>query len=209
MKKLSLIYKLLIIVISGFGLYLNFKFLGIKTGLLYFTIISNLACFIFYLVAFILFILKRLKKNDTYYITKGLVTISITLTMILYNFVLVPHGNTGYEGHSFECMFVHLLTPGLIILDYVIFGEKGHLKKIYPVIWSLFLIIYTVFTGIYIVLGGTFFKQVHIPYYFMNASELGTERVIMNLIAIYVCFMSYGFLVQKLDEVVGREYNNG
>ncbi len=79
MKKLSLIYKLLIIVISGFGLYLNFKFLGIKTGLLYFTIISNLACFMFYLVAFILFILKRLKKNDTYYITKGLVTISIPL----------------------------------------------------------------------------------------------------------------------------------
>lgn len=61
-EKISLIYKILIVVVSGIGLYLNFKLYSFKTAILYFTNLSNILVFVFYLVGLILYFTKKLKK---------------------------------------------------------------------------------------------------------------------------------------------------
>ena len=80
-------------------------------------------------------ITRKLKKNDLYYILKGITTFAITVTMLVYQLVLSSGvGAEAYIGHELECNFVHLFTPLLIIFDYIIFSAKGHINKKYPLV---------------------------------------------------------------------------
>lgn len=204
-KNISLIYKILIVIMSFIGLYLNFKISSFRENIVYFTIQSNLLCFIFYLVIVILKLTNKLKKSDLYYITKGMVTMSITLTMLVYQMVLSTSGTMDvYENNILACNFVHLIVPLMVILDYVIFGEKGHLKKNYPFIWSIVLVLYIMFLIIYILLGGTFMDGNKYPYYFMNIEQLGLFRVFISNLVLYVFFILCGLFVQKLDNYFSK-----
>ena len=202
-EKLSLLFKIIIVIISGIGLYLNFNLLSFKDSIIYFTIQSNLLCFIYFLGLVVLTITKKLKKTDLYYISKGMVTMAITITFIVYWFVLVPEGGLdAYVGHELENNFVHLFTPLLVMLDYIIFGEKGHLKKSYPFIWNFVLVAYVIFNAVYVLMGGRFTNGSCYPYPCMNIDNLGVFRVAVNSIVIYVSFLVYGYIVLWLDNKI-------
>lgn len=199
-KKISLFYKILIVIISGIGLYLNFRMSSFKENIIYFTIQSNLLCFLFYLIIVILNFTKKLKKNNIYYIFKGMVTMAITITMFVYQLLISTNGGIeGYENNMLACNFVHLIVPLMVIFDYIIFGEKGNLKKEYPFIWSLVLVAYVLFEVIYVALGGTFIGGTTYPYFYMNTAEYGLIGVCINCLMVYIFFVGYGFIVQVLD----------
>lgn len=202
-EKISLIYKILIVVVSGIGLYLNFKLYSFKTAILYFTNLSNILVFIFYLVGLILYFTKKLKKNDTYYIIKGMITMAITITMFVYQIILSGSMNS-FVGHEVENAFVHLIVPFLVIFDYIIFGKKGNLKKNYPFIWSFILIVYQLFVIIYSLWGGKFMGS-DVPYPYMDISKNGIWTVILNCVLVYVFFVGYGTIVQTLDNKLGKK----
>lgn len=202
-EKISLIYKILIVVVSGIGLYLNFKLYSFKTAILYFTNLSNILVFIFYLVGLILYFTKKLKKNDTYYIIKGMITMAITITMFVYQIILSGSMNA-FVGHEVENTFVHLIVPFLVIFDYIIFGKKGNLKKNYPFIWSFILIVYQLFVIIYSLWGGKFMGS-DVPYPYMDISKNGIWTVILNCVLVYVFFVGYGTIVQTLDNKFGKK----
>ena len=205
-EKLSLLFKILIVIVCGTGIFLNIKLLSFEDSIIYFTIQSNLACFIFYLFIVLLMITKSLKKNDLYYISKGMVTMAITVTMVVYQIAICPNGGVPiYNIHPLECNFVHIFTPILIILDYIIFGEKGNLKKSYPFIWSLALIGYQVFDLVYISLGGRFMDGTKYPYFYMNTEEFGILGVLFNCLLIYAFFVGYGYIVQSLDNMLAKK----
>lgn len=202
-QKISLIYKILIIIVSGIGLYLNFKLYSFKTAILYFTNLSNILVFIFYLVGLILFLTKKLKKNSVYYITKGMVTMAITITMFVYQIIL-SGSMDAFVGHELENNFVHLIVPLLVIFDYIIFGEKGNLKKNYPFIWSLILIVYQLFVIIYSLWGGKFMGST-VPYPYMDINKNGIWNVIINCLLVYIFFIGYGTIVQSLDNKLAKK----
>lgn len=204
-EKLSLLLKIIIVIVSGIGLYLNFKLLTVKGSIIYFTIQSNLLCFLFFSITVILTIFKKLKKNDFYYISKGMVTMAITITMFVYQLLLSSDGGMGaYTGHALECNFVHIFVPVLVIADYIIFGEKGNLKKHYPFIWSLILVAYLLFNIIYVACGGRFAGGVTYPYFYMDTTTYGLFGVLMNCLVVYIFFVGYGFIVQFLDNKLGK-----
>ena len=204
-EKIKLLYRIIIIIVTAIGLYLNFKFLTFEKGILYFTNLSNLLCLIYFTVLVILMITKRLKKNDTYYIIKGMVTMAITLTMVAYNLLLSSSSAASvFENHQLECNLVHIVVPLLVIFDYIIFGEKGHLKKEYPLIWSFVLIIYQIFVVIYTANGGTFINGATYPYPFMDIDAYGVGKVTINMIVTFVFFLGYGNIVQMLDNKLGE-----
>ncbi len=202
-EKISLIYKILIVVVSGIGLYLNFKLYSFKTAILYFTNLSNILVFLFYLVGLILYFTKKLKKNDAYYIIKGMITMAITITMFVYQIILSGSMNA-FVGHEVENAFVHLIVPFLVIFDYIIFGKKGNLKKNYPFIWSFILIVYQLFVIIYSLWGGKFMES-DVPYPYMDVSKNGIWTVILNCVLVYVFFVGYGTIVQTLDNKLGKK----
>ena len=94
-EKISLLFKILIVITSFVGLYLNFKIAPIKNNIIYFTIQSNLLCFLFYLIIVILKLTGKLQKNQIYYIFKGTVTLAITITMFIYESDLATSGTMG------------------------------------------------------------------------------------------------------------------
>ena len=204
-ETIKLIYRFLIVIVSAIALYLNFKLLGFKEGIIYFTNLSNLLCFIYFTILIIMTLLKKVKRNDTYYIIKGMVTMAITITMFIYNILLTSNGMAVFEGHELECNLVHLVVPLMVILDYIIFGEKGNLKKEYPIIWSLVLILYQIFVIIYVAFGGTFMNGATYPYFYMDINKYGTFGVLFNLLIIYIFFVGYGTIVQKIDNKLGKK----
>ena len=195
-----LIYRMIIVIVSGIGLYLNFKLETVRIGILYFTNISNLLCFLYFLGVVVATITHKLKKNDFYYLSKGMVTMSITLTYFVYNLVLNNSGTVLiFDNHELETNIVHIVVPLLVIFDYVIFGTKGHLKKNYPYIWSSILIIYQLFITVYSSLGGRFLNGDKYPYFYMDASKYGIRNVLMSGLLILVFYIGYGSIIQTLD----------
>lgn len=204
-EKLSLIYKILIVIVSGIGIYLNLKAFTPAGALIYYTIQSNIWVFAFFLIISILMVVKKLEKNNIYYIFKGMVTMSITITMFVYQILLSSDASmNAYQNLQLECNFVHLFTPLLVITDYIIFGEKGNLKKSYPFIWSLTLVAYMIFDLLYVAIGGTFGDNLTYPYFYMDVDMYGVFGVFINCLFVYVFFIGYGTIVQTLDNKLGE-----
>lgn len=197
-SKLEWLYKLIIMITSCIGVCLNFNVFTVKGALIYYTVQSNLLCFVFYFVILILYILKKFKKNSMYYVVKGMVTMAMTITMVVYQLFLSSNG--AYAGHEFTSILVHLIVPLLTIFDYIIFGEKGNLKKTYPCIWTITLVFYLIFDIIYVCLGGKFNNLNNYPYFFLNIDKYGLGGVAINCLIIYIIFLIFGIVVQKFDQ---------
>ena len=205
--KIKLIYRIIIVIVSIYALYLNFKLLTFRQGILYFTNLSNLICCIYFSVMVLQMIfLKKEGNSDLHHIIKGTITMAITLTFFMYNFALRDDPTSSvFIGHDLECNLVHIVVPSLVMLDYAILGEKGHQKKYYPFIWSTALIAYQVFVILYVTYGGRFIGNVTYPYSYMDVTTLGVGKVIRNMIIIYILFMLYGIIIQRLDNLVGNK----
>ena len=205
--KISLIYKIIIVIVSGIALYLNFKFLSFRQGILYFTNISNLLCFIYFLGLVTKMLMKKEETFSEFHcITKGTITMAITLTFFMYNFALRGDSVTSvFIGHELECYLVHIVVPLLVMFDYAIFGVKGHLKKSYPFIWSTILIAYQVFIIIYVAVGGRFINDLKYPYSYMDVATLGIPSVIINMLIVYIMFILYGIMIQRIDSLIGSK----
>lgn len=201
--KISLIYKILILIVCTISIYLNFEAFTVQGAVIYYTVQSNIICFLFYLVTIILYFTKKLKKNNLYYIFKGFVTIAITITFFVY-WIALSSNMSGYEGHELSCIFAHLIVPLSIMLDYAIFGEKGNLKSNYPFIWSTSLLLYLLFNIIYVLLGGTFYGGSIYPYPYMNVEEYGLIGVSVNCLMIYIFVIGYGTIIQQIDNKLGK-----
>ncbi len=211
MKKnyLSLVFKLLILITCGIGLYLNFKFISLKNGIVYFTLQSNILCFIFYAILIVYLLYKNNykkdnPKNDKYYIYKGLISANITLTMIIYTILELTNSVSAYEGHLIECLFVHYFTPIFILLDYIVFDEKGNFKWYYPFLWSIIPFMYMIFNLIYTISGGKFVEGKY-AYEFLNVDRFGISGVVINCGLIYIFFMLINYIVLYVDKKVGEK----
>ena len=206
-RKLALLYRIIIVIVSSIALFVNFKLMTFRLGILYFTNLSNLFCLLYFLVLVIEMILGKDKENSLHYIVKGMVTMCITLTMVVYNFILA--GDSGiFKNHMLECNLVHLVVPIMVIFDYILFGKKGNLKKEYVIYWCLGLFGYQVFVMIYSLLGGTFIGGASYPYFHMNTEKYGVFGVFINTLVILIIYVLYGLLIQKLDNLVGNRKNN-
>ena len=204
-EKLSLLYKIIIVIVCGFGIYLNFKAFTVGGAIIYYTVQSNIMCFIFYLVTVILKIAGKLKKNSNYYILKGMVTMAITVTMVVFQFVITDSGMTAYAGNELASIMAHIVVPLLVMSDYVIFGEKGNLKRNYPFIWSATLVFYVIFDFVYVALGGRFGDGSIYPYLYMNIEVNGLLKVIISCITIFILFIGYGTIIQTIDQKLGKK----
>ena len=127
----------------------------------------------------------------------------ITLTIVVYQTVLADKGI--YDGHMLECNFVHLFTPLLVMLDYVIFSEKGNIEKTFPFIWSLSILTYGILCELYIYLGGSFLKGSKYPYFFLNTEQYGIKAVAINMLSVYIAFLVYGYLVYYVDKKLAKK----
>lgn len=203
-SKFSLLYRIFITIIIGIGLYINFRFIPFHSGIVYFTLQSNILCFVFYLIYLLFVLFGVFRKNDNYYLFKGMVTSCITLTMIIYTLLVLIGDMHSYDGHLIECLFVHYVTPLLVIFDSLMFDESGKSKWYYPLVWSIPVVLYGIFYYIYVSSGGVFFNS-NYAYSFLNIDKYGLLGTIANCLVLYVCFILGNYLAVYYDKYKGRK----
>ena len=210
---LSVILKILIVVIGTYGLYKAcfFNKVGLGEHFSYYTNLSNLICIIYFLILLIKCIISR-RVVEANPLVKGSMTILISITAIVYNFILRPF-MTDMDGvmdlHSISNYIVHIVVPILIILDWILFDKKGEFKNYYPFIWLILPFMYFIFICVRAFLGKTFtYTSSRYPYFFLDIDEYGLLQVIFNVLVAIKAILILGFIVLKIDKFLNKSRGN-
>ncbi len=212
-RVLSISFKVIVFLSSGFGLYLNS---GIPRGqfdismLKYYTILSNL--FVFFAFGWFVFSAIKTIRTDGFYgpttktpAFKGAVTMAITVTMLIYQVVL---SNTpfamGASDVPLSNSMVHLFVPFLAIADWALFDEKGKFCGSDPLYWLVPPLAYYAFVLIAAPFGMRYFGGSRFPYHFIDSDALGWGSVFINVSILLLFFLALGYLIVLLDNVLGR-----
>ncbi|MGU8655084.1 Pr6Pr family membrane protein [Clostridium perfringens] len=214
-KLISVLYKLIIIIICSYGIFIE---IGIFDGKVnfkifnYFTIWSNILVLL-YLICSIVWIIKynNTKKNNTFLPSlKGAITLNIVITFLVYNFILTKSNFDMKIANSYNMFIankiVHYIVPVMMILDYLLFDNKGEYKKIYPVYWISIPYIYLFYVFIMIKLGNDVGINSKYPYPFLNIELLGNSKVFISIIYFNIAFILLGYLIFILDKLFSKGY---
>jgi hypothetical protein len=134
---------------------------------------------------------------------KGAVTIAITVTLLVYQFMLADTPFSMTEGNLGNFL-VHMLTPVLVILDWLLFDEKGRYDVFDPLRWTIIPLCYFVYALIAAPLGVTYFGGRRYPYFFVDVDAIGAGGVALYVVAIAAFFVILGYIVLGLDKLMGR-----
>ncbi|MDF2985117.1 MAG: hypothetical protein K0R50_627 [Eubacterium sp.] len=217
----ALIFRILLLVGCGIGLYLNS---GLPSGkpapymLIFYTIQSNALCFIFFslLTVKTFMDLKSIGiKGSTVFLPhfKGAVTMTIAVTFIIYHFVLVPKylnaPNSNYSLLNWQNVLVHYFVPLAAITDWLVFDEKFYFRWFDPIFWLLLPITYFIFILIRAKLGGIIeIVKSPYPYFFIDVELLGWLKVIKNAGLLMFGFLVLGYILYLIDKINISSYRS-
>lgn len=182
--------------------------------LLFYTMISNLLClgWMLLLVVRTMRDLRRFGARGTSTPSarwSGAVMMAITVTMLIYLVVLVPTRFADGDDDIFSLTdnLIHIVTPCLVIADWLLFVPKGRFRWFDPLLWTLIPYAYLTFAFVFGALGGEFTPGQKYPYPFMDVDELGVGGVALWIVALTAALVVVGFLfviIDRLLAVVGR-----
>jgi hypothetical protein len=209
-RLVSLIYKIItaaaalagILLIGGFPSGFNLRLFK------YYTVQSNVLCLVFIAAAAVHAAIQIKKSGMSGPATllprfKGAVTLAITVTLLVYQFMLAdtPFSMTsGYAGN----FLVHLLTPLLVILDWLLFDEKGRYNIFDPLRWGIIPFYYFIFALIAAQAGVTYLGGSRYPYFFLDADAIGAGGVALYVLGIAVAFFALSYIVFAFDRWLSR-----
>ncbi|MDR2091036.1 MAG: hypothetical protein LBP62_05230 [Clostridiales bacterium] len=186
--------------------------------LLYYTTQSNILVLVYFAVVIIktaIDIKKYGKTGSSSYFERlsAAFMIAISVTMLVFWTLLVPSAFVMRDGSgdltagapslfSFSNLQVHLITPLLMIADYIMFSARGKLKKNDPFLFTLIPIAYLIQTTIIGFTSGITYgvdpitnKVLHFPYFFIDYYISGPMvAVYVAVIAAFFVGVSYGIL---------------
>lgn len=219
--QISLWIKLIAVMSSVYGLVLTVR--SLKT-FSYFTTLSNVAIdliLLFFITADIQLLKsdgKKQMKTNFWYIVKFLLTVSITITFLVFMFILAPTMTGGiwaayfdYYGYSF-CL--HFLTPFLAIVDFLFYDYDyvSTAKHVfYATIPALCYVLFVTIAGY----SGVRWGNMYAPYNFLNfgaatgwfgfdLSLLGPESlgigVAYMIVVLVIFFLILGQIFLKIKD---------
>jgi hypothetical protein len=206
--------RLVLLAASGYGLYLN---TGLSNGALdletfnYFTILSNALVFIVFAVLTVRTFAQVGRPRPITPVLppvlSGLVLVAISITGIVYNFVLVPRNVSlgTYDGGDLADTLVHTVAPLLVLADWLFFAPKGRFRWWFAFVWLVVPAAYAVFALIRAELGPVLTSVgSRYPYFFLDVDEFGWNAVFLNIGGLFVAFLAIGFVFVALDWALGR-----
>lgn len=199
-----------------------------QSGIMTFTYFTNLSNVAIDAILFVFLLLdikeltnggKRKAKPNLLYIIKFMLTISITLTFLVYMFLLAPTNEAGILNSYFRnyagSFCVHFITPVLAIADFFLFDymyQSTPAHALYATIPPLVYVVYVVIAGSS---GVRWNGTMYAPYNFLNfgaptgwfgydLSSLGSESlgigVAYMIIVLMIIFIGIGFLYLKIKD---------
>lgn len=176
MKKwLSILFKTIVFLSSTIGLILvvcdiEVTYVGGFKGMLYFTNQSNLWIGLVCLLGIIIMLIEKIKQKNYekqwMKIVKLVFTVSITLTGVVYCFLLAPTMNE--DPWCLTSVLTHVIVPLFSILDFLVYDVyfSYEYKQIF---WGLIPpFYYLIFAGIGYIINLDFGLGVNYPYFFLD-----------------------------------------
>ena len=214
-KIISICYKVFTIFSLISGIFLNLSNTSSVRALMsYYTLQSNVICLIAFMIILILELLNKQYHTDIYYLIKGGLVITIAITAIIYHIALAPGGfqmdalQNSINNKQLANFLVHTVSPILVLLDYVLFDEKGHFKLFYPILWLIQPLNYVVYVYTYSNLGGSFYNiggSRRFAYFFLDYKKLGYLEVLKWLIVIILGILIISELLVVLDKIFKKD----
>jgi len=139
----------------------------------------------------------------------AVVTLAIFVTMLIYWLILVPTTpGTGIRRFlAPDNLAVHLITPLLMLADYLIFTSRGKLKKYDPLLCAIIPYIYlaqVMTLGLTRTVKYDFMgSDSHFPYIFLDVDKFGAW-VILMVAGITIIFLGIAFSWRYLDKKLGQ-----
>ena len=213
----ALIYRSVLLIVCGVGLYIT---LGFYRGqfspysLVYYTTLSNLICFIFYLPMILHNAIKLRSQDETDAFfaprIKGAVVIMITITLTIYHAFLANSLFSIYSGgdlvYFIQNLIVHYIVPIMVILDWILFDPKQMLRPLDPVLCLMIPAAYAAFAIIRAKFGDVLPGLAsRYPYFFMDFDLMGYGRVVGFFAVFLVIYLGVGYGLWILDSFVLRK----
>ena len=118
---LSAVVGTLISALAGVG-----SFMGGRRVFMYFTIQSNIAIAVVCAVGAVL-LLRNRKIGTPWYVVKFVGTVAITLTGVVFCFVLAP--TMGRFAWNLQNILTHVIVPVASVADFLVTGVYGSIRK--------------------------------------------------------------------------------
>lgn len=207
-KRISSLLKLVVIVSALVGTVLSANagrgfFMGGSRALMYFTIQSNIAIAI--ICAIGLYLLRKDGPvSKVWYVIKFVGTVAITLTGVVFGFVLAP--TLGAHAWNVQNTLTHLIVPVVSVIDFFVIAPKAGISKKNVIYVIVPPILYAIYAGIGYVRGWEFAPGINYPYFFLNWGSpagafgftnglpfMGTGWWILALL-LFLIAVGYGYL---------------
>lgn len=219
-KRISVFLKMIVVIWAVCGVFLSAyagrdSFMGGKQVFMYFTIQSNIAIALICAIGACLLISGR-KPSHIWHLIKYVGTVSITLTGIVFCFVLAP--TLGSRAWNPQNILTHVVVPAAAVVDFFITAISGEIRK-KEMLWiTLPPIVYAIYAGIGYVKGWQFSEGLPYPYFFLNwgspagafgfSKELPYMGCVWWILALLVFLLFVGYLYLKLVDLLRRSTRN-
>lgn len=158
----------------------------------YFTILTNLlvaVCLSFIIVKPGTFPGRFFSKPSTL----AAITLYIFIVGLVYNTILryiwEPSGLQKWADEA-----LHVAVPLLFVIYWLLFVPKGSLKWIYSLQWLIYPFIYLLYALSIGAFSGFY------TYPFINVTELGYSKVLLNAAGLMIVFIAAGLLIIRIDK---------
>ena len=224
-KILSAVLKTVVFVSAVLGTILSavagrYVFMGGGRVFMYFTIQSNLALALLCAVGLVL-LLRKKPVPDPWYTVKFVGTVSITLTGMVFCFVLAPTmGNAAWTPAN---ILTHVVVPVCSVADFFVTGVYGEIGM-NRILWvTVPPLVYAVYAGIGYALGWEFAPGTRYPYFFLNwgspAGAVGFSRelpfmgcvwwILALLVLLLLCGTLYLRILNRCRKAMLRRAGQG
>lgn len=169
-KICSYILKTVTVLSALIGTFLSYyagrlSFMGGSRVFMFFTIQSNIAIALICAIGCVMMLRGR-EAGKVWPVIKFVGTISITLTGVVFGFVLAP--TLGSHAWNIQNTLTHLVVPVAAVIDFFVVSTAFEIKKRNDFFVIVPPILYAVYAGIGYVRGWQFIEGINYPYFFLN-----------------------------------------
>lgn len=168
-KRMSYVLKAIVFVSAILGTFLSAyagkdSFMGGSRVFMYFTIQSNIAIAVISAIG--AYYISKNNAGSVWSVIQFVGTVSITLTGIVFCFVLAP--TMGAAAWNFQNILTHVIVPIAAVVDFFVAGKSFTIAKKNVCFVAIPPILYAIYAGIGYVLGWQFAEGITYPYFFLN-----------------------------------------
>lgn len=203
------------------GIYLCIASVGLSNSLgllegtfkppIFYTSVSGLICFFYFLISFINGLWLNLNHNESQSFIvlprlKGAVTLCITVTLLIYHFIVYDGPVYTIDWDIFN-VITHYIVPFMVIAHWIIFDPKGKYRYVDPIWWTFIPMIYFGWANVVAAqhTQTPYWDGKFYPYGFMDLTLHSQSTVLITVGVLVLAFIVLGLLVVAIDHALARK----